>query len=118
METENWTTLTPAVWKPENHGEQIIGTLISKVPKAEQVSARYYIENNGKTYLLWGSAVLDSRLLFVPIGSRVRITFEGMNKNKSGQDLKMYKVEVATSSSQHQKSADIPASVETIEDFS
>ena len=113
QDTTGWTTLTPGIWKPEEKKDSITGTLINKMAKTDQVSARYYIESDGKTYLIWGSAILDSRLMLVSVGTRVRITYLGMSKNMKGQDLKMYQVETACA----QPETNTPEQVATIEDI-
>lgn len=94
-----WKTVEPGTWKPAKEGDSVEGVLMNKQPKEGQLSARYLVETNkdGKTevVLVWGSTVLDDRLSVVPVGSLVRITFKGKQKNKRGQDLNIYKVEVA-----------------------
>jgi hypothetical protein len=94
-----WKTVEPGVWKPEKDGDSIIGVLLSKQPKEGQLSARYLleVEKDGKKepMMVWGSTVLDDRMNIVQFGKLVRITFVGKEKNKRGQDLNIYKVEVA-----------------------
>ena len=99
---EQWQAIEPDTWKPKEKGDQIIGVLTSTEPKDDkaQLSARYYLQNELGTYLVWGSAVLDNRMKFVKIDDKVRITFEGKEKNKKKQDLNMYKVDVAKNSDQ------------------
>ena len=46
-------------------------------------------------FLVWGSAVLDDRMKFVRVGDKLKITFKGKGKNKKGQALNLYQVEVA-----------------------
>jgi hypothetical protein len=94
---DEWKTIEPGVWKPEQKGDHIIGVLVNKTPKDEQsgLSARYYIENENGTFFLWGSAVIDDRMQYVKVGQKVRITFEGKTKNKRNQDVNLYTVEVA-----------------------
>jgi hypothetical protein len=94
---DEWQTIEPGVWRPENKGDQINGVLVSKEPKHEPngLSARYYIENQDGMFLVWGSAVIDDRMQYVKIGQKVRITFEGRTKNKKNQQVNLFKVEVA-----------------------
>lgn len=96
---ENWKTIEPKIWngKDEKEGDTISGVLIGKEPKDEikETSARYFVENEGGIFLLWGSAVLDDRMNYVKVGDKIRITYKGKDKNKKGQPLKLYRVEVA-----------------------
>lgn len=98
---DEWKTIEPSVWKPEQVGDHIVGTLLNKTPKDEQsgLSARYYIENPEGTSFVWGSAVIDDRMQYVKVGQKVRITFEGKTKNKRNQDVNLYTVEVSDTQS-------------------
>ena len=97
MDTDNqkWDTIEPGVWKPEEEGDEITGILVNKMPKEDNISARYVVENKGGLFTVWGSAVLDYRMQYVKIGQVVKITFLGKGKNAKGQDLNKYKVQVA-----------------------
>jgi len=94
---DKWKKIEPGVWKPESEGENIVGVLIKKEPRDEKanLSAKYYIENENGTWLVWGCAVIDDRMKHVEIGSKVRITFEGKTKNKRNYAVNLYQVEVA-----------------------
>ena len=94
---DEWKTIQPTVWKPVDVGDNIIGMLVNKEPKDENsgISAKYYIENEKGTFFAWGSTVLDDRMQYVKIGQKIRITFEGKTKNKRGQDVNLFKVEVS-----------------------
>ena len=94
---DNWKPIEPNVWKPQTQGECIIGVLVNKEPKDENtgLSAKYQIENEEGMFLIWGGAVLDDRMQYVKIGSKVRITYDGKTKNKRNQDVNLFKVEVA-----------------------
>ena len=92
-----WKSVEPNVWKPEKDGDCVEGVLIRMMPKdSNLLSARYWIENSSKdVVLVWGSTVLDDRMSIVPVGSIVRITYKGKQKNSKKQDVKIFKVEVA-----------------------
>tara|TARA_Y100000310_G_scaffold105453_1_gene103925 strand:- start:113 stop:445 length:333 start_codon:yes stop_codon:yes gene_type:complete len=95
-EQGTWKNIEPAVWKPQNEGDSIEGVLVNEEPKTQDLSAMYSIENAEGQVLVWGSAVLDDRMQYVNVGSKVRITFKGMTKNKKGQNVKLFKVETQT----------------------
>ena len=97
LEKQSWQAVEPSVFKPVKAGDHIIGRLVSKEPRDEaaNLSARYYLEHQGETHLVWGSAVLDDRMQFVNTGEVVRITYKDKIKNKRNQDMNLYTVEVA-----------------------
>ena len=94
---DNWKPIEPKVWKPQTQGECIIGVLVNKEPKDENtgLSAKYQLENEDGMFHIWGGAVLDDRMQYVNIGSKIRITYDGKTKNKRNQDVNLFKVEVA-----------------------
>jgi hypothetical protein len=95
---DNWKPIEPNVWKPKEIGESIIGVIVNKTPKDEStgLSAKYQLENERGMFLIWGSAVLDDRMHYVDVGSKVRITYNGKTKNKRNQDVNLFIVEVAS----------------------
>ena len=105
---DQWKTIEPVVWKPIKEGDNIIGVLINKEPKDENtgMSAKYYIENEQGMSFAWGSTVLDDRMQYAKIGQKIRITYEGKTKNKRGQDVNLFKVEVSDVESQNGDSID------------
>ena len=109
---DKWKTIEPGIWKPEKEGDNIIGALINKEPRNEQasLSAKYYLENEDGTWLVWGSAVLDDRMQYVKVGSKVKITFEGKTKNKKNQNVNLFEVQVA-----EKQEPDISESNEAVE---
>ena len=94
---EKWKNIEPGAWKPVKTGDHIIGILVNKEPKDETsgLSARYYLENQEGMFFVWGCAVLDDRMQYVKVGSKVRITYEGETTNKRNQKVNLYKVDVA-----------------------
>lgn len=97
---DQWKTIKPDVWKPEQQGDNIIGVVVNKEPKDEQtnMSARYYLENENGMFFVWGCAVLDDRMQYVKVGDKIRISYEGETTNKRNQKVNLYKVEVAEQS--------------------
>ena len=91
-----WKDVKTDVWKAQKDGDSIEGVLVSKVEAdGDQLSNRYYIENKDGINLVWGSTIIDSRMNFVEVGQKVKITFIEKTKNKKGQDLNIFKVQVA-----------------------
>jgi hypothetical protein len=88
-----WNEIQPNVWKPTTTGEAIEGVLIDKqLDKGSFGSSAYAIESQSGQTLVWGSAVLDERMKYINIGDLVRIEYKGTQKNKRGQDVKIFKV--------------------------
>lgn len=88
--------------------KEIEGGEIRELDKDESVEAIYtgtqageagrsalhnFEELNGEPFKLWGSAILDDRLSQVAEDTRVRVTYGGMGKSKTGNDLHLWKVE-------------------------
>lgn len=92
-----WKPIEPKVWKPQTSGDSIMGVLVNKTPRNENtgISAKYQIENKEGMFLIWGTVVLDDRMQYVPVGSKVRIAFLGKTQNKRNQQVNLFKVEVA-----------------------
>lgn len=58
-------------------------------------SMLYSLEVETKPFGVWGSAILDSRMLWVNVGDKVRITYKGLAEAKGGNNpAKIFKVEV------------------------
>jgi hypothetical protein len=101
-----WKTINPGVWKPEK-GNSITGVLINKEPKTDEQSAKYHIlTKNGEMYMIWGSAILDDRMKFVQVGDVVRITYEGQDRNRKGQALNLFKVQVKEPDDSNKKTSE------------
>lgn len=101
----NFKDVDPGVWKYEKEGDSIFGVLIHREPREEanELSARYYLENEDGKVMVWGSAVLDDRLKLVEIGTPIRITYKGKQKNSKGRDMNIFKVEEGKKKQEHSK---------------
>jgi len=98
MEQENlekWEELNPEVWNPENEGDSIEGILVNKQTGVGQNESNLYTIENVDTRVItsvWGSAVIDSRLVLAKLGEKVRIVYEGKETSKKGRVVKLFKV--------------------------
>lgn len=97
-----WKELTqssdfPKMWNWDEDGEEIEGILI-KVDEnvGENESNVYTLElEGGKTVGIWGTAVLDSRLKELELGTKVQIIYKGKKKNpESGRTFKDFSVSI------------------------
>ena len=88
--------INPEMWIFENDGDFIEGILVKKEDEVgENKSWLYSIETPEGVKNVWGSAVLDNRMAFVKVGSKIKITFKGLGDAKAGRKApKIFKVEV------------------------
>ncbi len=91
-----YTEINPTVWKCEKDGDFIEGFVLNKEDNiGENKSWLYSIETPEGVKSVWGSAVLDTRMAFVKIGDKIKITFKGLGEAKPGRSPpKLFKVEV------------------------
>ena len=61
-------------------------------------SNMYTIETKEGEVKVWGSTVLDDKLMGVPIGTTVKVEYEGKLKSKKGAEYHSYKVFIDESS--------------------
>ena len=87
-----WKEIDPDTWKAEKAGDNIEGKYVGMEPGTDDMSARYYVENETGIRLVWGSAVLDQRMKFLQLGQQVKIEFKGIEQNSKGRDMRIYKV--------------------------
>jgi len=87
-----WKEIQPNIWKPEKEGDSIEGTLVSKDTTGTYGSMAYSMETSEGASLVWGSAVLDERMKYAKPGDYIKIEYKGTEKNKKGQDVKIFKV--------------------------
>lgn len=93
VETD-YEEVNPEVWKLEKEGDVIEGVLVNKIiPEDKEESNRYYIETPEGIKMVWGSAILDDRLNFIDVGSKLKITFKERKDIGKGKTLKVFKVE-------------------------
>lgn len=88
--------IDPSMWKPENDGDFVEGILVKKEEGVgENKSMLYNLETSEGLKTVWGSAILDSRMTFVKVGAKVKITFKGLAEKTTGKNpAKIFKVEV------------------------
>lgn len=88
--------INPSIWSYEKDGDFIEGVLVLKESEVgENKSWMYSIETSTGVLNVWGSAILDSRMKIVKVGSKIRITYKGLGEGKSGRNPpKIFKVEV------------------------
>lgn len=88
--------IEPNVWKPEEKGDEIEGVLI-RVQESSQFGNKVYnleVDEEGTLIqkVVFGTTVLDDRMAYVKEGAKIKIVFCGVQKNKKGQDTKIFEV--------------------------
>ena len=88
-------------WKPEKVEEFVEGLYINKeVHVGQNDSNIYYIEKleDHEVIQIWGTTILDQRMMPVKIGQQVKITYKGLGeKGKGGKQAPhIWKVEYGT----------------------
>ena len=88
--------INPEIWTYSNDGDFVEGVLLNKEDEVgENKSWMYSIETPEGVKSVWGSAVLDSRMKLVKVGSKIKITYKGLGESKAGRNApKIFKVEV------------------------
>ena len=82
-------------WKPEKEGDMIEGVLLNKQEDVGvNKSMMYHLEvEPGKQIGVWGSAILDDRMISMKPGDRIQITYKGLSEKKAGKkQAKIFKV--------------------------
>lgn len=81
------------IWKPEKQGDEIAGTYIKLQKNAGKYkSDAYHLKTEeGKRFLVFGSTILDDKMIEVETGSKIKIVFEGIGEGKDN-DFKKFKV--------------------------
>ncbi len=86
----------PLIWTYENDGDFIEGVLVNKQDQVGPNNSWIYtIETLEGVKSVWGAAILDSRMVAVKLGAKLKITFKGLGEAKGGHNPpKIFKVEV------------------------
>lgn len=96
-----WKEINPQsnrVWDPEEEKE-IEGTLVGiKEAVGPNKSKIYIIDIGEEKVSIWGSTVLDNKMIEVPVGAKVKITYEGKKDSpkRKGKQYKDFTVMIDT----------------------
>ena len=93
MTQNEWVSVEPEIWKPEQAGDSIEGVLIYKRERGGKFNKEsYYLENSGKSFMVFGTTVLENRMKLVDVGDFIKIEYKGLEKNKRNEDTKIFQV--------------------------
>lgn len=85
----------PGFWIPEAEEDSITGVLIKiEEDVGTNKSMLYTIEADNKPTNIWGSTILDQRMIGMKVGDLIRITYKGLGEKSGGKNApKIFKVE-------------------------
>lgn len=109
----------PGIWKPEKDGDNITGVLI-KIDKdvGKNNSMLYSLKVKEEVIGIWGSAILDQRMLGIKIDSLIRVTFKGLGEPTGGHNApKIFKVEYDDGKESTEESPSEKTTEDVIKDF-
>lgn len=88
--------INPSEWHFEKEEDFIEGILVNTQKDIGINKSMLYSLDTGEGIKnVWGSAILDSRMAFVKIGNKLKITYKGLAEAKKGKNpAKIFKVEV------------------------
>ena len=92
---DNWKKVDSLVQAWAAPGEELVGTLIAKEQSAQYNNLVYKVQNDeGDVITLFGTAVLNKRLGFVTLGTRIKIIYLGTEpaKKPGMNDTKLFDV--------------------------
>ena len=74
-------------WIPKEKGNELIGTLVNvQKDVGANKSILYSIEVDEKPISVWGSTVLDPKMVVVKIGDKVKIVYDGLGEKQPGKN--------------------------------
>ncbi len=90
--------IDPKLWTYDKDGDTIEGYLLRvKEHVGMNDSTMYDFETKDGMMSVWGSAILDSKLGLIKVGTKVRITYKGLGEATGGKSAaKIFKVETDT----------------------
>ena len=91
----SYKEIDPSFWKAENDGDFIEGIFIGTEHEVgENKSELYTIESDSKPIKVWGSTILDQKMIAIKQGDKIKITYLGKAEAKAGRNpAKLFKVE-------------------------
>lgn len=87
--------VNPEMWIPEKDGDSVTGVFLrSQKDVGQNKSMLYHLESDKKPVSVWGSAILDQRMITIHPGDLIKITFKGLGEKKGFNNApKIFKVE-------------------------
>lgn len=88
--------VNPDYWTYNTDGDFIEGILVHVQDNVGVNKSKLYsIETKDGIRNVWGATILDSRMLLIPVGSKIKITYKGMTAPQKGKKpAKVFRVEI------------------------
>ncbi len=104
----------PGVFEFKDENQSLTGVLIKvQHDVGPSDSMLYSLEVDGKPWNVWGSTILDQRMIGIKVGDLIRITFKGLGEAKPGKNApKIFKVELDDGKSDEPEQEEQPEKVE------
>jgi len=89
----NWKEVTSELWKPAA-GEEICGKFIGvEHNEGKEMNKVYHLKKEkSRNVKFFGSVVLDGLMRGIPLGTSLKIIYNGLESNPDGNDYKKWKV--------------------------
>jgi hypothetical protein len=95
---EDWMSVTSKVFRFEKPGDLLIGEIVSVRdgnyfrPNGTRSKIYDIRGEDGTTYTVFGSSILDRILSTFKVGDKVKIVYKGMTTTKQGRQVKDFEV--------------------------
>lgn len=89
--------INPSTWTYEKEGDSIEGFLVKVEKDVGPNNSMLYTLDRGEEGMIdiWGSTILDNRMIILSIGDYVKIEYKGLGEAKQGKKpAKIFKVYV------------------------
>ena len=89
-----WKKIEDKIFKFDQVGDEIEGILISAEDSRNYNNKVYKLDKDGESSIVFGTVVLDTLMIGIPIGTKIKISLTGFkaNKNKGQSDIKLFDV--------------------------
>lgn len=89
-----WQKVETQSWKHEKAGDEIEGTLLGIRTNVGEFNSKVYDLKtpDGKQISIFGSTVLDDKLIYAEIGQQIKIIFKGKIKGQNKKEYNDYDV--------------------------
>lgn len=109
----NMNTGDSTLWSPATVGDELEGMYVDKKTGVGSNNSNIYTiqKENGEFAAFWGSAVIDSNFLKIPLGAQVKLVYKGKTKNVKGnrefKNFDIYSKEVKAPEEQTDSSEEV-----------
>lgn len=105
------------IWKPEKEGEKMKGVLLNMESDIGANNSKLYtLEVEGKPVGVWGSTVLDPKMVAMKKGNLIEIVYLGKGKAQAGKNApKLFDVYVDEPESEEEVPVEKPGQPEEAE---